>query len=132
MNRRSYLTGMLAAAAGAGLKAQAQAAAKQQIVLYCDVSVDPKREEEMLKNFHTVFQPAAAKFQGFIDVKMVKFHDTIMGTAPAGVNYRFQLTYESRELRDKWAASDVHKKVWPTVENTFTSRSYTVLVFETK
>jgi hypothetical protein len=45
------------------------------------------------------------------------------------MNYRFQLTYESEEARQKWIASDVHQKVWPTIERTFTDqKNYTVLL----
>ncbi|MGA3235473.1 MAG: hypothetical protein ABSG03_04160 [Bryobacteraceae bacterium] len=129
MNRRSYLTAMLAAVAS--LKESAAQAAKNPIVLHCDLSVDSAREQEMLRNFRTVFKPAAIKFPGYIDVKMLKLRQAMQGSAPAGVNYRFQLTYESEELRQKWIASDVHKKVWPTIENTLRSKDYTVLLFDT-
>ncbi len=58
MKRRSYLTAMFAAIVGArGLRAQTRT--KSPIVLYCDLSVDSSREEEMLHNFHTIFKPAA-------------------------------------------------------------------------
>ena len=60
-------------------------------------------------------------------VKMLKLRSTIQGSAPAGANFRFQLAYESEELRKKWVASDVHQKVWPTIENTMRSKDYTVL-----
>jgi hypothetical protein len=129
MNRRSYLTAMLAAVTG--LKESAAQAPKSPIVLHCDLSVDSAKEQEMLRNFRTVFKPAAIKFPGYIDVKMLKLRQAMQGSAPAGVNYRFQLTYESEELRQKWVASDVHKKVWPTIENTLRSKDYTVLLFDT-
>jgi hypothetical protein len=128
MKRRSYLKAMLATAAG--LKGVAAQGAKNPIVLDCDLSVDPAREQEMLRNFRTVFKPAATKFPGYIDVKILKLRTALQGSAPAGVNYRFQLTYESEELRQKWIASDVHKKVWPTIENTLRSKDYTVLLFD--
>ena len=48
------------------------AAHKGQIVLYCDLKVDPKREQEMLDRYHNTFRPAAEKFDGYIDVKMLK------------------------------------------------------------
>jgi hypothetical protein len=51
-----------------------------------------------------------------------------MGAAPAGMNYRFQLTYETEELRQKWVASPAHIKAWPTIENTLASKNYTVLL----
>jgi len=131
MKRRSYLTAMLAAPV-ATKAAFAQTAAKNPIVLYCDLTVDPAREQEMLNNFHNVFQPAAVKFPGYIDVKLLKLRSTLSGTAPAGVNYRFQLTYESEELRQKWIKSDVHQKVWPTVENTLANKDYSTLLFDAK
>jgi hypothetical protein len=132
MNRRSCLTAMLAGFAG--MKAvRAQAPAKNPIVLFCDLPVDPKREEEMLNNFHTIFKPAAEKFEGFIDLKMLKLRTTYSGTAPeAGVNYRFQLTYQTEELRQAWAKSAIHQKVWPTIENTLTSKRYQTLLFDSK
>ena len=128
MNRRSCLKAMLAA--GAGLKGAAAQGAKNPIVLHCDLSVDPAKEQEMLHIFRTVFKPAAIKFPGYIDVKILKLRTALQGSAPAGMNYRFQLTYESEELRQKWIASDVHKKVWPMIENTLRSKDYTVLLFD--
>ena len=131
MKRRSYLTAMFAAIDGMKA-ARGQAAATNPIVLYCDLSVDASREQEMLNNFHTIFKPAGEKFPGYIDVKLLKLRTVYSGAAPAGVNYRFQLTYESEELRQKWIKSDVHKKVWPTVENTLSSKNYTTLLFDSK
>lgn len=126
MQRRTYLKAMLAGAGAAALPA----AGEHPIQLHVDLSVDPAREQEMLKNFHTIFRPAAIKHPGYIDVKMLKLRQAVMGAAPADVNYRFVLTYQSEELRQKWVASAVHKKVWPTVENTLKSKNYTVLLFD--
>jgi hypothetical protein len=100
------------------------------IVLYCDLAVDPKREREMLDHFHRDFGPAAEKFDGFIDLKMVKLRKVIQGgPAPeAGINYRFQLTYESEEKRQLWIASEVHGRVWPLIENTLMNPRYLVLL----
>jgi hypothetical protein len=61
---------------------------------------------------------------------MLKLRSAPKGSAPAGLNYRFQLTYESEELRQKWVASDVHQKAWPTIENTLRTKDYTVLLFD--
>jgi len=63
-------------------------------------------------------------------VKMLKLRTTLHASAPAGVNYRFSLTYRSEELRQKWVASAEHKRVWPTIENTLSSKNYTVLLFD--
>ncbi len=132
MKRRSYLKAMLAAAAGlSGAGAQeAKKPTQHPIVLDVDLSVDPAKEREMLHNFHTIFKPAATKFPGYIDVKMCKLRSAIQGAAPSGVNYRFQLTYQSEELRQKWVASETHQKAWPTIEKTLTSKDYAVLLFD--
>ncbi len=100
------------------------------IVLYCDLAVDPKREQEMLRHFHQDFKPAAERFDGYIDLKMVRLRKVIQGRpAPAeGINYRFQLTYESEEKRQLWIASDVHSRVWPLIENTLIDKQYLVLL----
>ena len=54
----------------------------------------------MLNNFETIFRPAASRI------------------------------HQSEELRQKWIASDVHQKVWPTIENTLSTKNYTVLLFD--
>jgi hypothetical protein len=115
MKRRTCLKAMLATAAPAALGA---AGSGHPIQL------------EMLHNFETVFRPAAVKFPGYISVKMLKLRSALMGSAPAGVNYRFELIYQSEELRQKWVASPTHQKVWPTIENTLASKNYTVLLFD--
>jgi len=85
----------------------------------------------MLHNFHTIFKPAAEKFPGYVDLKMLKLRSVLSGAAPQSINYRFQLTYESEEARQKWIHSDIHQKVWPTVENTLSNKSdYPTLLFD--
>ena len=130
MKRRAYLKAMLAAGAGMTAAGAANAAGGNPIVLHVDLQVEPAREQEMLRNFRTIFKPAASKFEGFIDLKMLKLRTAMQGAAPAGVNYRFQLTYQSEELRQKWVKSDTHQKVWPTIENTLKTKDYTVLLFD--
>jgi hypothetical protein len=127
MKRRTYLKTMLAGASAAAAPAQN---VKHPIQLHCDLSVPADKEKEMLHNFETIFRPAASKMPGYIDVRMLKLRTPIMGKAPAGVNYRFNLTFESEELRQKWIASDVHQKVWPTIENLLSTKNYTVLLFD--
>ena len=85
----------------------------------------------MLQHFEKDFKPAAAKFQGYIDVKIVKLRSAVQGKAPEGLNYRFVLTYQSEELRQKWIASDVHQRVWGMLENTMRNKKdYAVLLFD--
>jgi len=102
------------------------------IVLYCDLAVDPAREHEMLDAFHHHFKPVAMKHPGYIDLKMLKLRKVIQGGPAPGsnINYRFQLTYASEELRQKWIASPDHAKYWPMVENTVADKGYLVLLTE--
>ena len=45
------------------------------------------------------------------------------------MNYRFQLTFASEELRQKWITSADHKRVWPPMEATMMdTKNYTVLL----
>ncbi len=95
-----------------------------------DLEVDPAKEQRMLHIFHTQFAPAASQQPGFIDGKMLKLRRTVQGSAPAGANYRFVLTFQSEEQRQKWVATPVHQKLWPTIEETLSSKNYTVLLYD--
>jgi len=128
MKRRVCLKTMFAAGGGAvGVLA---AGPGHPIQLHVDLAVDPAKEKEMLHNFETIFRPEAAKHPGYIDVKMLKLRSAIQGNAPAGLNYRFVLTFRSEELRQKWVASAGHQRVWPTIENALSSKDHTVLLFD--
>ncbi len=100
------------------------------IVLYCDLAVDPAREQEMLDVYHHRFKPVAEKFEGYVDLKIVRIRKVLQGgPSPAlGINYRFQLTYQSEELRQRWVASDVHAKYWPMIEETLADKNYLVIL----
>ena len=130
MQRRAHLKALLFGALGLGLdKADAKEGA-EPIHLFVEMEVDPKNEKEMLSNFHNIFVPEAKKHPGFISVKMLKFRKVVLGTAPP-VNYRFELEFESEELRQKWIATPEHKRVWPTVEKFIKNRKeYPVVLFD--
>jgi antibiotic biosynthesis monooxygenase (ABM) superfamily enzyme len=128
MERRTWLQTVFVA--GAGAAGGLAAVPGRRIQLHVDLAVDPAKEKEMLHNFETIFRPEAAKHPGYIDVEMLKLRGTLQGSAPSGVNYRFSLTYRSEELRQKWIASAEHRRVWPTIENTLSSKNYTVLLFD--
>ncbi len=138
MNRRHWLksfalfTAGSATAFSAFMRVASAAQASRPIVLYCDLAVDPAREQEMLDAYHQHFKPIAQKHRGYIDLKMLKLSKVIQGgPAPAAsINYRFQLTYESEALRQQWIASQDHAKYWPMIENTVTDKGYLVLLTE--
>src|ERR1051325_427422 len=103
----------------------------KHIRLYVEMDVAPAREREMLDAFHNTFVPEAVKHDGYIRVKMLKRRSIVQGTAPAAHNYRFELEFESEELRQKWIASPEHQRVWPLVEKTITTqKTYPVVLYD--
>jgi len=128
MNRRTYLKGMLAIAGGQAAKTQAPKG--RPIQVHLDMMVDPKREQEMLTNFEKIFRPTAQRQPGYIDVKILKLTSAIRGAAPAGGKYRFVITFESEELRQKWIASKDHERVWPEIEKTLTDKNFGILLYD--
>jgi hypothetical protein len=137
MDRRSLLKfGALLGISRTASTAEASAAPsspsskKGPIVLFCDLAVDPAREQEMLEHFHKDFKPAAEKFDGYMDLKMLRLRKVIQGGPPpaSNINYRFQLTYQSEEKRQIWIASEVHKQNWPLIEDTVIDKGYLTLL----
>ena len=132
MNRRGVLRSAFAAAAtalGFGRFATPAHAQTKHIRLYVEMDVAPAREREMLDTIHNVFVPEAVKHEGHIRIRMLKRRTIIQGTAPANHNYRFELEFESEELRQKWIASAGHQRVWPPVERTMTTqKNYPVVL----
>ena len=93
------------------------------------MDIAPARDREMLDIFHNTFVPEAVKHAGYIRVKMLKRRSILQGTAPAQHNYRFELEFESEELRQRWIASTGHQRVWPQVERCMpTLKDYPVVL----
>ena len=134
MHRRGILRSAvigIAAALGFGRFATPARAKTKHIRLYVEMDIAPAREKEMLDTFHNVFVPEAVKHEGYIRVKMLKRRTIIQGTAPKQHNYRFELEFESEELRQKWIASAGHQRVWPQVERTMTTlKDYPVVLYD--
>ena len=134
MNRRGILgSAFVAAAAAFGLDRLAAPAGAQtrHIRLYVEMDVPPTREREMLQAFHDTFVPEAVKHEGYIRVKMLKKRAVLLGTAPANHTFRFELEFESEELRQKWIASAAHQRVWPPVEAMMTTtKNYPVVLYD--
>ena len=134
MNRRGILrSAFVATAAALGVKRFAPRASAEgrHIRLYVEMDVASGREREMLAAFHDTFVPEAVKHAGYIRVKMLKRRAILQGTAPAAHNFRFELEFESEELRQKWIASAGHQRVWPLVERTMTTqKDYPVVLYD--
>jgi hypothetical protein len=134
VNRRGILQSAFvatAAALGLGRFTASARAQTKHIRLYVEMEVPPAREREMLDAFHNTFVPEAVKHDGYIRVKMLKRRTVLMGTVPPAHNYRFELEFESEELRQKWIASAGHQRVWPLVERTMkTQKDYPVVLYD--
>ena len=134
MNRRGILRSALVATAaslGFGRLATSAGAQTKHIRLYVEMDVPAAREREMLDAFHNTFVPEAVKHDGYIRVKMLKRRSIVQGSAPAAHNYRFELEFESEDLRQKWIASPEHQRVWPLVERTMTTqKDYPVVLYD--
>jgi len=135
VERRGILKALLTGITGAWaarLAVPASAAAQtRHIRLYVEMDVAPGREREMLDLFHNQFVPEAVKHEGYIRVKMLKRRTVIQGSVPPAHNYRFELEFESEELRQKWIASPEHQRVWPPVEKTMTTTTnYPVVLYD--
>jgi len=129
MKRRTHLKALLLAPLSFS-QTQAQTRAAKPIQLFVEMQVDPAQEKEMLSNFHTIFVPEAKKHPGYISVKMLKFRQVMQGDEKPA-NYRFELLFESEELRQKWINSPEHKRVWPTVEKFIKSqKDYPVVLYD--
>jgi len=134
VHRRGILRSAVVAAAtalGFGRFAAPARARTKHIRLYVEMDVAPAREPEMLDTFHNTFMPEAVKHEGYIRVMMLKRRTIVQGTAPPSHNYRFELEFESEELRRKWIASAAHQRVWPPVERTMTTlQGYPVVLYD--
>ena len=100
------------------------------IQLHADLAIDPAREAEAIRYFEEVYRPTASRFEGYIDLHLLKLQAAVAGSAPAGLNYRFSISFASEALRLKWVASEAHQQVWGTLESFVTTREYDFLLFE--
>lgn len=100
------------------------------IQLHADLAIDPAREAEAIQYFDTVYRPTAMRFEGYVDLQLLRLQAALAGSAPAGINYRFSLTFTSEVLRQQWVASEPHQEVWGTLETFVTRREYDFLLFE--
>jgi len=92
------------------------------IQLHADLFIDAPRETEAVRYFETVYRPTASRFEGYIDLHLLKLQAALVGSAPHGINYRFSITFTTEALRQKWVTSDAHQEVWGTLETFLTKR----------
>ena len=100
------------------------------IQLHADLAIDSAREAEAINYFESVYRPTARRFEGYIDLQLLRLAAALVGTAPAGINYRFSITFASEALRQQWVASDAHQEVWGRLETFLTKHDYDFLLFD--
>src|SRR5215470_13480569 len=100
------------------------------IQLHADLAIDPGKEAEAIDYFETVYRPTAMRFEGYVDLRLLKLTAALVGSAPPGANYRFSIAFTSEALRQQWVASDAHTEVWGHLEAFLTSHEYDFLLFE--
>ncbi|MEY4095385.1 MAG: hypothetical protein RLZZ53_2584 [Acidobacteriota bacterium] len=102
----------------------------RRVQLHCDVAIDPTRAAEAEHYFETVYRPEAAKFDGYVDLQLLKLQAVLEGQAPVGMTHRFSITYTSEDLRMAWVRSDVHQVVWPKFSSYLTSHTFDFILFD--
>lgn len=127
MIRRNFLTSLFALRI---LSSGRLVAKDMPIQLHVDLQVAPLREEEMVKNYRNVFQPAISRQPGFVHVELLRLRDAVAGTAPANSRFRLIISFETEGLRKQWVATDDHQQAWPTIEKTLTGAKYTALLYD--
>ena len=100
------------------------------IQLHADLAIDPAREADAVHYFESVYRPTATRFEGYVDLHLLKLQAALVGSAPPAINYRFSITFTTEALRQKWVASEPHQEVWGTLETFFTRHEYDFLLFE--
>lgn len=100
------------------------------IQVHGDLAIDPAREAEAIHYFETVYRPTARRFEGYLDLQLLKLTTAVTGTAPAGVNYRFSISFASEALRQRWVASPEHQEVWGALDTFLTNHDVTFLLFD--
>jgi len=100
------------------------------IQLHADLAIDPARESAALQYFETVYRPTASRFDGYVDLQLLKLTAVVVGSAPKNLNYRFSITFTSEALRQQWVASDAHQEVWGRLETFLTKHDCDFLLFD--
>ena len=101
------------------------------IQLHADLAIDPEREAEAIHYFETVYRPTAMRFEGYVDLRLLKLTAALApDVGSAYLDRSPQLAFTSEALRLKWVASDAHTEVWGHLETFLTSHEYDFLLFE--
>ncbi|MGD9904169.1 MAG: hypothetical protein AB7U83_11950 [Vicinamibacterales bacterium] len=100
------------------------------IQVHGDLAIDPHHEDDAIQYFEAVYRPTAQRFEGYLDLTLLRLTTAVTGTAPPGVNYRFSISFTSEALRQRWVASPEHQEVWGALDAFLTNHDVTFLLFD--
>jgi heme-degrading monooxygenase HmoA len=127
MNRRKYLLSLL----GLGfLSNRCVPAPENPIQLHVDLDVLPDKEQEMVENFRQVFRPAISNQPGFVEVRLLRLREVVVGPVSEPANYRLLISFGTEDQRKQWVASDAHQSAWPTIERTLKQGKFTASLYD--
>jgi len=127
VNRRNSLKTLAAAALALPSAANA---ANQPIHLHVDLDVTPGKEKTLENNYAKIFRPAISKQPGFVEVKLLKFQAAKAGDGPKNSSYRLIISFQTEADRVKWVATDIHQKVWPTMEGQLRGAKFSAWLYD--
>jgi hypothetical protein len=100
------------------------------IQVHGDLAIDASREAEAIRYFETVYRPTAMRFEGYLDLQLLRLTTAVTGAPPPGVNYRFSISFATEALRQRWVASPEHQEVWGALDAFLTDHDVTFLLFD--
>jgi heme-degrading monooxygenase HmoA len=79
-------------------------------VLHVELKVKSGAQANLEKTFFERFYPAISEQGGFLTAQLL--HSTDHDT-----RYRLCLSFDQRDSQQKWVDTDLHREVWPLVED---------------
>lgn len=80
------------------------------IALHIQLKVYPGREDELQELYRKTYVPVISKQEGFRRTQLLAPYED-------GDEYEIDIYFDTEELRERWASSPDHERVWPQVEN---------------
>jgi heme-degrading monooxygenase HmoA len=93
------------------------------IQLHVDLEVDPAKESELEKTFHSVFEPTISRQPGFVSVTLLK--------ARASGAHRLVISFQTEEHRVTWVGTADHQAVWPQMEAHLRGAKFAATLWQT-
>jgi antibiotic biosynthesis monooxygenase (ABM) superfamily enzyme len=80
------------------------------ITLHIQFRVKPGRENQFEELYWITYVPVISKQEGFRRTQMLRPYG-------GGNEYEIDIYFDTEDLRERWASSPDHERVWPQVED---------------